>query len=121
MRLLPCNSGQRQCKGQPAILPRSSSYPNGEPYLAGRYVDYYKCDRCKYATTLTVAEFNALPTLGVDDFKALGKQYGGNLANLWSQDLVGAGFSKTQAADLFGAGFHSPDELEMLTKQGIGP
>lgn len=99
------------------MLPPNKAYPKGEPYIAARYVDYAKCWGCKRPTTMTVAEFNGLPTLGRDDFATLGKKYGGNLAELPTKDLLGAGFTKGQAEDLFGAGYVDPSELALLAPE----
>jgi hypothetical protein len=117
MKILPCST----CGFKGAMLPKSAAYPNGEPHLSGAYVGKYPCARCGRLQTLTMAEWNAIPDLTIEDFERLAgdprdaKRYKPALAALPTKDLEGAGFSKDQARDLFRAGFQGPD-LEALRR-----
>lgn len=116
MRLIPCRSDK--CNGRPAMLPPSKEHPEGEPYIAGRYLQRVRCARCKQTTKLSAGDFARLPTLTVGDFEDLAKEHHApGLARRATQDLEGAGFTNEQAKDLYGAGFRGAEELASMERE----
>lgn len=97
LKLLPCDSPQ--CHALGAVL------LSGEQYAVSSYVREVRCARCKRTAFLTMARFNALPEMRLEDFQD---------PRLATRDLEGAGFKRRQAEDLFRAGFdvHELDALE---------
>ncbi len=108
MRLLPCDS--RSCLSLGALLPPSKAYPDGEPHVSSGYAPMYRCSRCKLVTHLSMARYNAIPELTLDDFKRL------NMGAFALADLEGAGFQGASARDLFKAGLWDPNELFRLDR-----
>jgi hypothetical protein len=107
MKLLPCRTPS--CAGKGALLPASRAYPRGEPYVAASHVGRVTCARCKRVTELSVAEFNRLPNLKLDDLEDL-------TPGRALKDIVGAGFAGAQAADLFQAGLQDATALHALER-----
>lgn len=105
---MPCDS--RSCVSLGALLPPSRAYPSGEPYVSSGYAPMYKCQRCKLVTHLSMARYNSVPELTLDDFKRLG------MGNLPTVDLEGAGFVGETARDLFKAGLWDPNDLFRLDR-----
>jgi hypothetical protein len=116
MKLCPCKS----CGPQGASLPKSASFPEGEPYLSAGCVPRYVCSRCGTVNTLSKAQWNVIPDLTIEDFERLAKDKKGRvnpiLAGLPTRDLEGAGFTKDQAKDLFRAGFNGVSEVEAISR-----
>lgn len=107
-RHLPCP----KCGPLGAMLPKSSAYPNGEPYIAGQYVKEYDCARCGRHISLSPAEYNGLPKLSIQDFERLAEQCGNKTVKaLPTRELEGLGFRKGQAADLFNAGLKTHEDV----------
>jgi hypothetical protein len=108
---LPCPT----CGPRGASLPRSTAYPEGEPYYTASWTPGYQCAKCRSQLKITLIEFNRLPELGLEDFERLSKVYKvARLADLATKDLEGAGFKKEEAKDLFRKGLGtvmSVDEL----------
>ena len=70
----------------------------------------YKCHRCKMVTHMSMARYNSIPDMVLDDFKRLG------MGNLPTRDLEGAGFRGDAAKDLFRAGLWDPTDLHRLDR-----
>lgn len=117
MRLLPCAT--QRCIPLGALWPPSAAYPEGEPALTGRYVKRYKCHRCGKPREMPVARYNGLPELTLADFRRMAKRPGwGALDSLPTQDLEGTGLGRSEAEDLFTAGFWPTDVHEIDRARG---
>ena len=108
LKLLPCRpkKGPR-CRGH--------AWFGAEPALAARYQGSYSCSKCKNTTELPLVEFNALPSLGIDDVRRLAegnRKTWGPILRMFRRDFGGAGLSTEQADDLLRAGFRGTVELE---------
>ncbi len=120
MRLLPCRS--RQCVTLGAMLPASVAYPRGEPHFSAQYVREYVCSRCEERQTLAPADYARLRALTLKDFERLADQYGvKQLRDLPTADLVGAGFKKEQARDLFVIGIKTSHDVAELARPADTP
>jgi hypothetical protein len=116
MRHLPCNTPA--CRSLGAMLSKSPAYPNGEPYIAGQYVSNYNCARCGAFVKLSPAQYNGLPELSLSDFERLATQYGNKtLKELPTRDLVGIGLKPKHAADLFGVGIQTAEDVAELERE----
>lgn len=116
VRHLPCPSPQ--CRHLGALLPPNDAYHNGEPYLSGQYVERYACYRCGVNVRLDPSEYHARKALTQSDFERLSREYGNpKLKELPTRDLVAAGFKPKQAADLFGVGIRTAEDVEALTRR----
>lgn len=119
MKLLPCPV--QRCIPLGAMLPPSALFPEGEPYLTGRYVSRYKCHRCGKPRDMPVHRYNALPNVTLADFRRMAKRPGwGALDALPTQDLEGAGLERCEAEDCFVAGLCVEDlhYIEREQKKG---
>lgn len=103
------------CEGKGVMLPASLAYPNGEPALVGRYTAEMKCARCKMRIAWSPADFAVIPDVVDEGFSALAQQYGTpRIAEIHTKDLVGAGFARHEAVDLYHRGVLGAEAAEGL-------
>lgn len=115
MKLLPCQPADVQQRNYDCVRAGYALDETGSPALSARYVEWYRCSRCRRRTRLTAKDYNRLPRLTVDDVerRAQRSREWQPVLEMFLRDFVGAGHTREQAKDLLRYGFvdtHEPLE-----------
>jgi hypothetical protein len=118
VKLLPCTT--TKCQRLGAVWGPSPAFPDGEPAFTGSYVGRYKCHRCGKVRNISLAHFNSLPQMKLEDWEALAKRPGCKAAEaIPTRDLEGCGFTRGQSRDLFRFGL-GPEDVHALHRADEG-
>lgn len=116
MKALPCTyvpcpnqSAEGVMRGR-ATLRDKSLYLMGRPPVAFPYS--YPCRGCGRKSTLSAIDWNRLQDLSLAELDGL------KMLEALTKDLRGAGWSASEAVDLFSAGFSGPATLEPFERKG---